>query len=210
MHSASRILILLIPVCFSFICPLESHAGAFDRVGGNLQLAPSQSLTPKASFLALISHQTQLRPHEKAVAMEWAQTTLHDATGSNDSFKGRKLAEFYRLLETYLGAPYAPRGAENGYDCSGFTMAAMKEFHVTLPSSSRAQAEEGAPVTRDSLRPGDLVFFDRWDKQINRISHVGIYLGGGVMIHGASRFGVTLHSIEHEHYKKRYMTARRL
>jgi peptidoglycan DL-endopeptidase CwlO len=63
------------------------------------------------------------------------------------------------------------------WDCSGLTMRAFQAAGVSLPHSSAAQSRMGKSVSRSQLRPGDLVFFGR------PVSHVGIYLGGGKMVH---------------------------
>jgi cell wall-associated NlpC family hydrolase len=78
----------------------------------------------------------------------------------------------------YLGRPYhwAASGPDS-FDCSGFTMFVYKKVGVSLPHSSRAQYGQGRKVAKADLRPGDLVFFGR------PIHHVGIYVGGGQMIH---------------------------
>jgi cell wall-associated NlpC family hydrolase len=63
------------------------------------------------------------------------------------------------------------------WDCSGLTMRAYQTAGVSLPHSSRAQYNYGKSIKRANLAPGDLIFFGR------PISHVGIYLGGGKMVH---------------------------
>ncbi|MCX6452332.1 MAG: NlpC/P60 family protein [Actinobacteria bacterium] len=63
------------------------------------------------------------------------------------------------------------------WDCSGLTMVAFSQAGISLPHSSSAQYGYGRRISRGSLRPGDLVFF------YSRISHVGIYLGNGLMVH---------------------------
>ena len=63
------------------------------------------------------------------------------------------------------------------WDCSGLTMRAFAAAGVSLPHSSRAQFRYGKRVPRSQLRPGDLVFFKV------PISHVGIYVGNGKMVH---------------------------
>lgn len=76
------------------------------------------------------------------------------------------------------GKPYS-YGAEgpDAYDCSGLTMWSYNKAGVSLPRSSSQQATTGAPVIRAQLQPGDLVFF------YNPVSHVGIYIGDGQMVH---------------------------
>ena len=63
------------------------------------------------------------------------------------------------------------------WDCSGLTMRAFAAAGVSLPHSSRAQFRYGKKIPRSQLRPGDLVFFKV------PISHVGIYVGNGKMVH---------------------------
>jgi len=63
------------------------------------------------------------------------------------------------------------------WDCSGLTMRAYQAAGVSLPHSSAAQSRMGKKVSLNALKPGDLVFFGR------PVSHVGIYLGGGKMVH---------------------------
>lgn len=78
----------------------------------------------------------------------------------------------------YLGRPY--RWAASGpssFDCSGFTMFVYAQVGVSLPHSSRSQINSGQRVSRSNLQPGDLVFFG------HPIHHVGMYIGGGRMVH---------------------------
>lgn len=78
----------------------------------------------------------------------------------------------------YLGHPYRwAASGPNAFDCSGFTMFVYAQVGVNLPHSSRAQIGYGERVSRDNLQPGDLVFFG------SPIHHVGIYIGGGKMVH---------------------------
>ncbi|HET8607202.1 MAG TPA: C40 family peptidase [Gaiellaceae bacterium] len=78
----------------------------------------------------------------------------------------------------YLGIPYRWGGASpaTGFDCSGLVMYVYAQLGIQLPHYAAAQYGYGAPVARDQLQPGDLVFFDG-------LSHVGIYIGGGQMVH---------------------------
>lgn len=63
------------------------------------------------------------------------------------------------------------------WDCSGLTMRAFESAGVSLPHSSAAQARMGKSIPFNQKQPGDLLFFGR------PVSHVGIYLGSGRMVH---------------------------
>ncbi|CAN2204741.1 Spr Cell wall-associated hydrolases (invasion-associated proteins) [Candidatus Nanopelagicaceae bacterium] len=63
------------------------------------------------------------------------------------------------------------------WDCSGLTMRAFQSAGVSLPHSSAAQSRMGKSIPFGQKKPGDLLFFGR------PVSHVGIYLGGGRMVH---------------------------
>ena len=90
------------------------------------------------------------------------------------------------------------------WDCSGLTMRAFQTAGVSLPHSSRAQYGYGKSIKRSDLKPGDLVFFGR------PISHVGIYLGGGKMVH-APRSGSRVKVASASNLgRKPYIGARRL
>ena len=81
------------------------------------------------------------------------------------------------------GKPYVWAAEGPGsYDCSGLVVYAFAAAGIGLPHSSRMQSEMGTPVSRAQLQPGDLVFF------YDPVSHVGIYIGNGQMVH-APTFG---------------------
>ena len=103
----------------------------------------------------------------------------------------------------YLGVPYLWGGASptSGFDCSGLCMYVYKQFGISLPHYSGSMATYGTAVAKADLQPGDLIFF------YTPISHVGMYVGGGMMIN-APRSG-DLVTIE-DAYRSSYVTARRI
>lgn len=77
-----------------------------------------------------------------------------------------------------LGLPYVwGATGPNAFDCSGLTQAAWKSAGVALPRTTYTQINAGTRVPESALLPGDLVFF------YSGISHVGLYIGNGRMIH---------------------------
>ncbi|MDT0330153.1 C40 family peptidase [Nocardiopsis lambiniae] len=82
-----------------------------------------------------------------------------------------------------IGKPYVWGGTgPNGYDCSGLVQAAWRQAGVSLPRTTYDQVNAGTRVSRDQVQPGDLLFF----YSESAPSHVGIYSGNGMMIHGSN------------------------
>lgn len=105
----------------------------------------------------------------------------------------------------YLGVPYRWGGADpsTGFDCSGFVLYVYAKVGISLPHYTGAQWALGIPVSRNDLKPGDVVFF-------NGISHDGIYIGGGQFVQ-APRTGdvVKVSSLSESWYSSTYDGARR-
>jgi cell wall-associated NlpC family hydrolase len=87
-----------------------------------------------------------------------------------------------RFAYAALGKPYVwAADGPGGYDCSGLTLAAWRTVGVSLPHNAAMQWNALPHIGRGALRPGDLVFY-------SGLGHVGIYVGGGKIIH-APTFG---------------------
>jgi cell wall-associated NlpC family hydrolase len=89
-----------------------------------------------------------------------------------------KAAQAARWALTQQLKPYVWGAAgPSSYDCSGLVMAAYRRVGISLPHYTGDQWTAGRHISREELRPGDLVFF------YSDLHHVGIYLGGGMMVH---------------------------
>ncbi len=85
----------------------------------------------------------------------------------------------YALAQVGDSYVYGAAGP-SAFDCSGLTMMAWAQAGVSLPHSSSAQYGSGPHVAASALQPGDLVFY------YSPISHVGIYIGNGMIVHAAN------------------------
>lgn len=89
-----------------------------------------------------------------------------------------------QYAKQFLGNPYVWGGTSltKGADCSGFVKSVFGNFGVSLPRTSREQANAGTKIGASDLQPGDLVFYAKG----GRVNHVAIYIGGGQVIHASS------------------------
>ena len=118
---------------------------------------------------------------------------------------------FIRSAATrYLGIRYVLGGNGNGgIDCSAYTMNVFRQMGINLPRTAAAQWRVGSPVSRRDLRAGDLVFFNTMGRTA---SHVGIYLGDGMMANANSYQGRTVVEplFSNSYWANRYDGARRV
>jgi len=120
--------------------------------------------------------------------------------------------EIVNYGQQFLGTKYVWGGTDlrKGVDCSGFTYSVYKHFGITLNRTSRDQIKNGAPVSKESLAAGDLVFFSNSGNK--NIQHVGIYIGDSKFIHASSgkKYQVTISSLNENYYLKNYVGACRV
>ncbi len=114
-------------------------------------------------------------------------------------------ASIIAYASNFLGIPYLWGGTSpaTGFDCSGFTQYVYRHFGVSLGRTTYDQIKDGVQVSRDNLRPGDLVFFGTYSNP----SHMGIYVGDNTYIH-SPRTGDNLKVSPMT--RRDYITARRV
>jgi len=119
---------------------------------------------------------------EDAAAEEPAAPEAAPSTPSTPSVDASgRAAAAVEFAMAQVGDAYVYGAAgPNSWDCSGLTMGAYGAAGVSLPHSSSAQAGMGSAVSTSAMSPGDLVFY------YSPISHVGIYIGNGQLVHAAN------------------------
>ncbi len=112
------------------------------------------------------------------------------------------------MAEFYLGVPYDFGGQRKiSLDCSGFIRRLFLEaYGLNLPHNSTSIFDRGKSVSRDALRPGDLVFFNNF----GFIDHGCIHMGKNCFIHSATSVGVSYSTLDAPYFVDHYAGARRL
>lgn len=120
---------------------------------------------------------------------------------STPSFTDAAFQGIYDEAIKHMGKPYV-FGAEgpDTFDCSGFVQYVFTKNGISIPRTVSEQQKACTTVSREDAKPGDLIFFK--DTYKTGLSHVGIYLGDGKMIHtGSNPDGVTIVSIDSSYYQ---------
>ena len=129
---------------------------------------------------------------EKATEKETAKETTKETTASgkgpgssgSSSVDSATRNAVVAYAKQFLGNPYKYGGTSltEGADCSGFVMSVFSHFGISTGRSSRDQAGKGREISIDAVQPGDLLFYASG----GYINHVGIYIGGGQIIHASN------------------------
>ena len=126
------------------------------------------------------------------------------------------IEKMIKKAEEYLGTPYVYGGeSKKGIDCSSLIQKAYKAVGKEMPRVAMDQAKKGEKVSStydpSKLKRGDLIFFKDTSKKRKKgeVSHVGIYLGNGEMLHASSSKGVVKTKIT-DYYKNHFHSATRV
>jgi cell wall-associated NlpC family hydrolase len=169
----------------------RSQLSAVDAQRTNLNglLGQAQSLYQQTNA----NYQSFLAAQRAAIAAQAAQDTGGTTTGTTGGSGGTTGGGSYNppppdvsgaaraidAAKQVLGVQYVFAAADPsiGFDCSGLTMWSWAQAGVSLPHNAAAQYAVLPHVALDQIQPGDLLFF------YSPISHVALYLGGGMIIH---------------------------
>ena len=115
---------------------------------------------------------------------------------------------YQQLGKSYIWGAQGP----SAFDCSGLTYYIYKNAAgIAIPRTSSQQSKYGTTISKSELKAGDLVFFDTSGPNNGVVSHVGLYVGNGQIIHSSSsKQKVIQVSIETSYWNNAYVTAKRI
>ena len=142
------------------------------------------TLSIYATYMSTLGNREDLFPSSSYVEKYTTPPATYDIPAS--ALEDETFAAFITEAEKYIGYPYVWGGSNpnTSFDCSGFVSWALTESGVCNTGRLGAQGlyNISTPVSSANARPGDLIFFvGTYDTP--GISHVGIYVGGGKMLH---------------------------
>jgi cell wall-associated NlpC family hydrolase len=139
-----------------------------------------------------------------------AQDARTAASADSSSFATRAGELLFRAM-ALLGTRYhrGGRSPDTGFDCSGFVGYLYQEvLNLRLPRSAWEIWNHGEEVARETLEPGDLVFFNTMRRPF---SHVGVFVGDDKFIHAPAAGGVVrTESLNERYWARRWNGAKRI
>ncbi len=182
----------------------ESNGWCKVKVSGKEGYILSSLLSDKKQETSRATETTRKKDETTQNAQTPASTNTAPATASGSGGSVVSTAQSYVGKASYVYGASGP----NSFDCSGFTSYIYKQYGVNLNRTAAGQYSNGTSVSRSDLQPGDLVMFGSSASSIN---HVGIYMGGGQIVHAANPSrGVTVDTINSGYYNNNYVGARRV
>lgn len=121
---------------------------------------------------------------------------------------GRIKDLLYEQHREWRGVIYREGGlSKKGVDCSGFVYLTFRsKLGRTIPRTTARLIDTGTKISRDQLRPGDLVFFKTGIKK----RHVGVYVENSRFLHASTSKGVILSRLDNVYWDEAFWQARRL
>lgn len=167
--------------CDGLLAELKRQSANYDSLIEQVEKeakAQQQILKEEKAQLAKLQEEERRRQALNNAMNQTYETTTYteliDASSGSDL--GKKVAKFGCQ---YIGNKYVYGGTSltNGTDCSGFTYRVYQNFGYTLPRTSYAQRSAGKAVEYKDAQPGDLICYS---------GHIGIYIGGGYIVHASN------------------------
>lgn len=126
------------------------------------------------------------------------------------SLTTREQTELVKEAKRWLGTKYKYGGhSRSGTDCSGMVMEVYRKVcDVALPRSSREQQAYCKDISKKDLEKGDLVFFATGRGKT--VSHVGMYIGDGKIVHASASKGVVVSHLDDKYYVRTYHSSGRV
>lgn len=150
----------------------------------------------------------QLIKQKSGDAKAVAELKQFEASGIEKPFDYGNVTreQFIKQAREYLGTPYKYGGySKSGIDCSGLISKAFKDLGLEMTHSVQEMAKFGTIILdKEELQPGDLVFYTKTYKTTNLISHAGIVVEDGKMLHASSSKGVSTTAIKNPYYWDKY------
>ena len=163
------------------------------------------------------------------VKINWIESDWVCVAYNNDGLMGYVSSDYINIFEgempissgagqaavnvaaQFLGVPYVWGGTSPaGFDCSGLMQYVYKQLGYSINRVAEDQMKNGIPVSRENLQPGDLVGFYS-SPGGSYISHIGMYVGDGIMIHAPHTGDVVKYtSIDGSYYSSRFAGGRRI
>jgi cell wall-associated NlpC family hydrolase len=198
-------LLVVFSLLFSFNIALDAQSSLLYNKDQDKKECEDNLVTTFSKYFTSKTTPAKTEPKKETTLTQYA-SNFYNGTVDNVISVGK----------TFLGIPYRWGGtSENGFDCSGFIKYIFDWFGVKLPRTSREMANYGAPVSRNDLQKGDLIFFTGRNMRSGVIGHIGIVVEvtneAIRMMHSSSSQGVHIEDLnKSDYFNKRYMTARRL
>ena len=166
----------------------------------NASLSSTSTHQIKARIVAKAATAEQIEQNVKSKSVKVNANQTQNTTASKNS--SQKVNQVYRQ---WVGTRYHLGGTGvGGIDCSAFVQKTMSgAFNIHLPRSTAEQRYSGRSISKSDLQPGDLVFF-------RKNNHVGVYIGGGKVVHASTSQGVTTSSLSESYWSRTYTQSRRV
>lgn len=145
---------------------------------------------------------------ERTTVSDNRSETERPLTVSASVEKSNITSQLYSAHDEWKGTPYVLGGSGmNGIDCSALTQNVFRDFFgITIPRHTSEQLQEGEGVRRQSIRPGDLIFF----RTGKNLLHVGIALENGDFLHASVSQGVMISNLSERYWSGKYLGTRRV